>query len=236
MIVPEKRFLASDHPVYDPDCRRCARLAGFRDQVRERHPRYACLPVPSFGPLSARLLVLGLAPGLHGANASNRPFTGDGAGPLLYATLGGLGLAVRQPPVRAGDPPASITADDGMRMLDCRIANAVKCLPPGNKPLPAEVRQCNDYLRAELAAMPALAVVLALGRVAHDAVLLALGARRSAAPFAHGARHVLGDRVLYDSYHCSRYNQNTGRLTEAMFREVFARACAEAVAPGGQGS
>ncbi len=236
MIVPEKRFLASDHPVYDSDCRRCARLADLRDQVRERHPRYACLPVPSFGPLSARLLVLGLAPGLHGANASNRPFTGDGAGPLLYATLGGLGLAVRQPPVRAVDPPASITADDGMRMVDCRIANAVKCLPPGNKPLPAEVRQCNAYLRAELAAMPALAVVLALGRVAHDAVLLALGARRSAAPFAHGARHPLGELVLYDSYHCSRYNQNTGRLTEAMFREVFARACAEAGAARGPGS
>ncbi len=222
----------SGHPVYDSHCRRCSRLAEFRDQVRQHHPAYACLPVPSFGPLSARLLVVGLAPGLHGANASNRPFTGDGAGPLLYATLGGLGLASREPPVRQGDPPASIRADDGMRMLDCRICNSVKCLPPGNKPLPAEVRECNAYLRAEMQAMPSLAVVLALGTVAHGAVLHALGRKASSARFAHGARHELGPLRLYDSYHCSRYNQNTGRLTAAMFRDVFERAAAEARAAG----
>ncbi len=220
------------HPVYDPHCRRCSRLAEFRDEVRGRHPQYACLPVPSFGPLSARLLVVGLAPGLHGANASNRPFTGDGAGPLLYGTLGALGLAEREPAVRADDPPASIRADDGMRMLDCRICNSVKCLPPGNKPLPAEVRECNAYLRAELQAMPRLGVVLALGTVAHGAVLQALGRKVSSARFAHGARHDLGALRLYDSYHCSRYNQNTGRLTAAMFRDVFERAAREARAAG----
>ncbi len=232
MIVPENAQDTDDHqPVYDPHCRLCTRLADFRDTVHLRHPDYACLPVPSFGPLSARMLVVGLAPGMHGANASNRPFTGDGAGPLLYATLGDLGLARRQPAVRAGDAPASIRADDGMGMLDCRICNAVKCLPPDNKPLPAEVRQCNAYLRAELAAMPRLEVVVALGRVAHAALLQALGCRAAQAPFAHGARHRVGALVLYDSYHCSRYNQNTGRLTEAMFREVFARAAADCAAP-----
>lgn len=221
-----------ERTVYDPDCRRCSRLADFRDGVRARHPDYACLPVPSFGPLSARLLVVGLAPGLHGANASNRPFTGDGAGPLLYGTLGALGLARREPPVGLHDAPASIRADDGMRMLDCRICNSVKCLPPDNKPLPAEVRECNAYLRAELAAMPRLKVVLALGTVAHAAVLRALRLKGSAAAFAHGARHELAALCLYDSYHCSRYNQNTGRLTAAMFHDVFARAAAEARGDG----
>ncbi|MBU6440532.1 MAG: uracil-DNA glycosylase [Betaproteobacteria bacterium] len=228
----ERAGAPTGHPVYDPHCRRCSRLAGFRDEVHERHPQYACLPVPSFGPLTASLLVVGLAPGLHGANATNRPFTGDGAGPLLYGTLNELGLATREPPVLAGDPPASIRADDGMRMLDCRICNSVKCLPPGNKPLPAEVRECNAYLRAELASMPRLAVVLALGTVAHGAVLQALGLKASAARFAHGARHELGGLRLYDSYHCSRYNQNTGRLTAGMFRDVFERAAADARAAG----
>ncbi len=228
MIVGMDRDAVNGQVVYDPDCRRCPRLAEFRDQVRERHPHYACLPVPSFGPASARLLVVGLAPGLHGANASNRPFTGDGAGPLLYGTLARLGLGSRQPPVRIDDAPASITAGDGMRMLDCRISNCVKCLPPDNKPQPVEVRTCNAYLRAELSAMPELAVVVALGTVAHGAVLRALGLKQASARFAHGARHELGELVLYDSYHCSRYNQNTGRLTPAMFHEVFARAAAEA--------
>ena len=232
MIVGMDRGAVNGQAVYDPDCRRCPRLAEFRDQVRERHPHYACLPVPSFGPASARLLVVGLAPGLHGANASNRPFTGDGAGPLLYGTLAGLGLSSREPPVRIDDAPSSITAGDGMRMLDCRICNSVKCLPPGNKPVPAEVRECNAYLRAELQAMPRLAVVLALGTVAHGAVLQALGRKVSSARFAHGARHDLGELRLYDSYHCSRYNQNTGRLTAAMFRDVFERAAAEARAAG----
>ena len=232
MPVPAQHAPGTRDPVYDPDCRRCSRLAEFRDQVRERHPRYACLPVPSFGPRSASMLVVGLAPGMHGANASNRPFTGDGAGPLLYGTLTALGLAERQPAVRIDDAPASITYDDGLRMLDCRICNAVKCLPPDNKPSPAEVRECNAYLRAELASMPRLAVVLALGTVAHAAVLQALGRRVSSARFAHGARHELDTLVLYDSYHCSRYNQNTGRLTAAMFRDVFERAAREARAAG----
>ncbi|MDE2120715.1 MAG: uracil-DNA glycosylase [Betaproteobacteria bacterium] len=234
VVVPIEYAPGTPHPVYDPDCRRCSRLAVFRDQVRERHPAYACRPVPSFGPLSAPLLIVGLAPGMHGANATNRPFTGDGAGPLLYGTLGQLGLAEREPAVGVGDPPDSIRPDDGMRMLDCRICNAVKCLPPDNKPQTAEVRECNAYLRTELAAMPRLAVVLALGTVAHGAVLQALGRKLSSARFAHGARHVLDNLVMYDSYHCSRYNQNTGRLTPQMFHEVFARAATEAAGqPGG---
>ncbi len=186
--------------------------------------------MPSFGPRDARLLVVGLAPGLHGANATNRPFTGDGAGPLLYGTLARLGLAAREPAVQVGDAAASIRAADGMRLLDCRICNAVKCLPPANKPNPAEIRECNAYLRAELAAMPRLRVVLALGTVAHGAVLRALGYKASAARFGHGARHALDGPVLYDSYHCSRYNQNTGRLTAEMFHAVLARAAAEAAA------
>ena len=203
--------------------------------MRERYPTYACLPVPSFGPLSAPLLVVGLAPGLHGANASNRPFTGDGAGPLLYGTLSALGLARRDPPVVVTDPPSGITAGDGLELLDCRICNSVKCLPPGNKPLPAEVRACNGFVRAELAAMPRLKVVVALGTVAHGAVLTALRLKQTAVPFAHGARHGLDGFTLFDSYHCSRYNQNTGRLTAAMFHAVFAQAAREA-GVGGPGA
>ena len=178
--------------------------------------------------MTAPLLVVGLAPGMHGANATNRPFTGDGAGPLLYGTLTELGLARRTPAVGISDHPSSIKADDGLELLDCRICNSVKCLPPDNKPLPAEVRTCNAYLQAELAAMPRLKVIVALGTVGHGAVLMALGLKPSAARFAHGARHALGGIILYDSYHCSRYNQNTRRLTPAMFRAVFAQAASEA--------
>ncbi|WP_233224639.1 uracil-DNA glycosylase [Thiomonas sp. X19] len=214
--------------VYDAHCRRCSRLADFRDAVHARHPGYTCLPVPSFGPLSASMLVVGLAPGLHGANASNRPFTGDGAGPLLYGTLTELGLARREPQVAITDHPSSITAGDGLALLNCRICNSVKCLPPDNKPLPAEVRACNPYLVAEIQAMPQLKVIVALGTVGHGAVLMALGLKASAARFAHGARHGLRGIALYDSYHCSRYNQNTGRLTPAMFRAVFSEASREA--------
>ncbi len=192
--------------------------------MKAQHPDYVCLPVPPLGPLDAPLLIAGLAPGLHGANASGRPFTGDGAGPLLYGTLTELGLASRPQPVRISDPPASIRAGDGLQLHRCRISNAVKCLPPDNKPLPAEIRQCNAYLAAELRAMPALRVIVALGKVAHDAVLLALGQKLSAARFAHGAEHAIAGYTLIDSYHCSRYNQNTGRLTPAMFRAVFERA------------
>jgi uracil-DNA glycosylase family 4 len=199
--------------VYDASCRRCARLATFLDDVRAAYPAYRCLPVPPFGDPAARLVIVGLAPGMHGANATGRPFTGDFAGILLYETLHAYGYA---------SSPVSRTQDDPLTLTDCRITNAVKCLPPANKPQPSEVRNCNDYLVADLAALPAGGAVLALGRVAHEATLLALGLRRNGFAFAHGARHALpGGAALFDSYHCSRYNTNTGRLTTAMFRSVF---------------
>jgi len=200
-------------PTYDAACRRCVRLASFLDEVRAAHPAYRCLPVPPFGDVDARLVIVGLAPGMHGANATGRPFTGDFAGLLLYETLHAYGYA---------SSPVSVTAQDPVTLADCRITNAVKCLPPANKPLPGEMRNCNDYLTADLHWLPAGGAVLALGRIAHDATLLALGFRRNHFKFAHGARHVLPDgRALFDSYHCSRYNTNTGRLTPPMFRSVF---------------
>src|SRR6478736_2915576 len=174
-------------PMYDASCRRCVRLANFLDEVRTAYPTYRCLPVPPFGDPAARLVIVGLAPGMHGANATGRPFTGDFAGILLYETLYAYGYA---------SSPRSQTIDDPLTLTDCRITNSVKCLPPQNKPTPLEMRTCNDYLVADLAALPAGGAVLALGRVAHDA-------------------------MLFDSYHCSRYNTNTGRLTAAMFRSVF---------------
>ena len=195
------------------DCTACPRLAGFLAEVRTRQPGYHARPVLPFGDPQARLLVVGLAPGMHGANRTGRPFTGDYAGILLYATLHEFGFATR---------PESVAASDGLRLTDCRITNAVKCLPPENKPLPAEIRRCNDYLAGELAAAPGLRVILALGLVAHKAVLMASGLPQAALAFAHGARHVLPDgRVLFDSYHCSRYNTQTRRLTDAGFRDVF---------------
>jgi uracil-DNA glycosylase family 4 len=209
---------------YDPHCHRCDRLSGFLRQVKADYPAYACLPVPPLGPFDAPLLIAGLAPGLHGANASGRPFTGDGAGPLLFGTLFALGLAERPQSVRIDDHPSTLRADDGLELRRCRISNAVKCLPPANKPLPAEVRTCNAFLAAEIAAMPKLRVIVALGRVAHEAVLLALRERPASRRFAHGAEHVVAGLTLIDSYHCSRYNQNTGRLTPPMFRAVFERA------------
>jgi uracil-DNA glycosylase family 4 len=200
-------------PTYDAACRRCVRLASFLDDVRAAHPAYRCLPVPPFGDPAARLVIVGLAPGLHGANATGRPFTGDYAGILLYATLHAYGYA---------SSPLSRTADDPLALDDCRITNAVKCLPPANKPLPGEMRNCNDYLTADLALLPAGGAVLALGRIAHEATLLALGLRRNHFAFAHGARHALADgRAIFDSYHCSRYNTNTKRLTTPMFHSVF---------------
>ncbi len=202
--------------TFDPDCRRCERLAGFLDEVRERHPGYHCRPVAPFGSALHRLLVVGLAPGLHGANRTGRPFTGDHAGIILYRTLHAHGFA---------SEPVSIAADDRQRLVDCRITNAVKCLPPANKPLPAEVRQCNRYLAGELLAVPAGGVIVALGALAHGAVLRALGLRPGTARFAHGAEHELPQhRMLLDSYHCSRYNTQTRRLTETMFDGIFARA------------
>ena len=201
---------------FTTDCRLCPRLVAFLAEVRATYPGYHCAPVPPFGDPGPRLLVVGLAPGMHGANASGRPFTGDFAGILLYATLHRFGFASR---------PESCGADDGLVLLDCRITNAVKCLPPGNKPTLDEVRTCNPYLAAELAGLPAGAVVLALGAVAHGAVLRALGLRPAQFPFAHGLEHRLdGQRRLLDSYHCSRYNTQTRRLTVPMFEAVVGRA------------
>lgn len=200
--------------IYDPACRRCPRLARFLDRVHAAHPTYHCRPVPPFGAADASLVIVGLAPGMHGANATGRPFTGDYAGGLLYATLHKFGFATR---------PHSVSASDGLRLADARITNAVKCLPPENKPLPAEIRNCNAYLKAELATLPDGASVLALGHVAHSASLRALGLSPGKHKFAHGAVHVLErDIRLFDSYHCSRYNTSTGRLTPAMFERIFA--------------
>ncbi|MHB8474668.1 MAG: uracil-DNA glycosylase [Steroidobacteraceae bacterium] len=202
--------------TFDPACRRCPRLSRFLDAVRLKEPGYFCGPVPPFGDPEARLLIVGLAPGMHGANRTGRPFTGDHAGILLYATLHKFGLA---------SGPVSTAADDGLELLDARITNSVKCLPPANKPLPIEIKVCNDFLRAELSQSRAVRVILALGAVAHAAVLRAHDLPAGAHQFAHAAEHPLGgDRVLLDSYHCSRYNTQTRRLTAAMFEGVIGRA------------
>lgn len=201
---------------FDLACRRCDRLATFLDEVGRVHPGYHARPVAPFGDPAARLVVVGLAPGLHGANRTGRPFTGDHAGILLYATLHRHGFATA---------PVSVAADDPLRLIDCRITNAVKCLPPANKPRPDEVRRCNDFLHVDLRTLGAGGVVIALGAIAHAAVLRATGLAPRAARFAHGAEHALpGGRVLLDSYHCSRYNTQTRRLTDVMFDAVFARA------------
>jgi uracil-DNA glycosylase len=200
-------------------CTACPRLATFLAGVRERHPEYHGRAVAPFGDPKARLIVVGLAPGMHGANRTGRPFTGDYAGLLLYDTLHRFGFATRA---------ESTSRDDGLELLDCRITNAVKCLPPENKPEPAEIKTCNRYLAAELQAATECRVVLALGLVAHKAVLLAVGLPQSALTFAHGARHLLPDgRVLVDSYHCSRYNTQTRRLTAESFHDVFRTIRAE---------
>jgi len=199
---------------FSESCRRCPRLARHLEQIRAQHPDYHARPVAPFGPRRARLLIVGLAPGMHGANRTGRPFTGDYAGILLYETLHRFGFASR---------PVSLNAQDGLRLVGCRITNAVKCLPPVNRPLPSEVRCCNSFLAEEIESLPPHAVILALGTVAHSAVLMAVGARRRDHPFRHGARHELPHRlVLYDSYHCSRYNTQTRRLIPSMFRSVFA--------------
>jgi uracil-DNA glycosylase family 4 len=205
-------------PGYDPSCRDCPRLAEFLAAVRKAHPAYHARPVAPFGPRAAPLLIVGLAPGMHGANRTGRPFTGDYAGVLLYRTLHEFGFASH---VGSDDP------GDGLRLLGCRITNAVKCLPPQNKPLPEEVRRCNRHLAEEMRMVRPRAL-LALGVIAHQAVLRALDLRPSEFPFAHGASHVLPksalaapDARLFDSYHCSRYNTQTKRLTDAMFAAVF---------------
>jgi uracil-DNA glycosylase family 4 len=189
------------------------RLADFLATVRADHPDYFCRPVPPFGAPDAALVIVGLAPGMHGANASGRPFTGDYAGVLLYETLHAYGFASQS---------IAVSRDDGLELAGCRITNAVKCLPPGNKPTPAEARECNGFLAADLTTVPAGGAILALGRVAHDAALRALGLKSAGFPFAHGAGHPLARNIaLFDSYHCSRYNTNTRRLTPEMFRAVF---------------
>jgi uracil-DNA glycosylase family 4 len=194
------------------DCPRCPRLVALREQWRALQPAWFNSPVGSFGPREARLLIVGLAPGLQGANRTGRPFTGDYAGELLYSTLKEFGFAHGRYEARP---------DDGLTLIDARITNAVRCVPPDNKPVPSEIGACRDFLRATIEDMPNLAAIVALGRIAHDSTVVALGQRLSSAPFAHGARHRLRRLVLFDSYHCSRYNTNTRVLTPEMFHAVF---------------
>ncbi|MDE2006292.1 MAG: uracil-DNA glycosylase [Rhodospirillales bacterium] len=214
-MPPEQRGL-SEPAAPGRECALCPRLVAFRAASRAAEPGWWNAPVPSFGALEAGLLVVGLAPGLRGANRTGRPFTGDFAGDLLYRTLLRFGFARGEYGARG---------DDGFALIGCRVTNAVRCVPPANRPLPAEARACGDFLAAEMAAMPGLLGVLALGGLAHQAVLRVWGARQAASRFAHGAVHRLPGRPwLADSYHVSRYNTNTGRLTEAMFSDVVAGA------------
>jgi uracil-DNA glycosylase family 4 len=203
--------------IYDSRCTRCPRLASYLAEAHLRYPSYWCRPVAPFGDPAARIVLVGLAPGMHGANRTARPFTGDFAGILLYQTLFELGLS---------NQAQGTAADDGLVLYDTRITNAVKCAPPENKPTPEEIRRCNAYLSAELATLQGVRVLVALGRIAHDAALVALGLKRTAFSFAHGGEHRLSDALyLLDSYHCSRYNTQTRRLTAEMFKSVLARAC-----------
>jgi uracil-DNA glycosylase len=195
------------------NCPRCPRLVAYRKSWRALEPGWFNAPVPSFGPIDARLLVVGLAPGLRGANRTGRPFTGDYAGDLLYATLKEFGFA-------AGDYEAR--PDDGLRLIDCRITNAVRCVPPENKPTPQEISTCRDFLAPVIAEMKKLSAIVTLGRIAHDSTVKALSGKTSAAPFNHGGKAKIGDLTLFSSYHCSRLNTNTGMLTAQMFRAVFA--------------
>ena len=204
----------------DRNCPLCPRLLNFRVAARAKEPRWFNAPVPSFGDHGGQMLIVGLAPGLQGANRTGRPFTGDYAGDLLYATLLEYGFAKGSYEARP---------DDGLELIDCLISNAVRCVPPQNKPLPTEISSCRPYLAATIETMPRLHAIVALGRVAHDTVLKTLNLRGAAAPFSHGAAHQAGRMKLYDSYHCSRYNTNTGVLTPEMFRAVFARVKADLV-------
>ncbi len=210
--------------AFDPgptaDCSDCPRLAAFRASNRAEYPDWSNAPVASFGEAEARLMIVGLAPGLRGANRTGRPFTGDYAGDLLYRTLIEFGFASgiydRRP-------------DDGLRLVDCAIVNAVRCVPPQNKPTPLEIATCRRYLTPAISSLPRLRIMLALGRIAHESALRAMKLSPAKFPFAHGARHPLAPSglILFDSYHCSRYNTNTGVLTEEMFRQVFASIRAE---------
>ena len=196
------------------DCPLCPRLAAFRDLWREREPSWHNAPVPTFGARDPKLIIVGLAPGLRGANRTGRPFTGDYAGELLYATMGKFGFAAG---AYGADP------DDGFQLVDAAIVNSVRCVPPENKPTGEEIRTCRAFLTPTLEHFGSARAVLALGRIAHDSLARALGLKLSATPFGHGARHQAGRLRLYDSYHCSRYNTNTGVLTTAMFEAVFAQ-------------
>lgn len=197
----------------DVDCSLCPRLSAFREANRSQFPTWHNGPVPSFGSDDPHLLIVGLAPGLKGANRTGRPFTGDFAGELLYQTLTRFGLAEGQ---------FNGEADDGMKLIGCRITNAVRCVPPKNRPTPVEIASCGQFLAAEIGTLKSLRAILALGTIAHYAVLAAFGIRKKGAPFHHGALHSMPDgSILADSYHCSRYNTNTGRLTPVMFESVF---------------
>jgi uracil-DNA glycosylase family 4 len=212
-----KPALAAASPLsIEPDrnCPLCPRLVRFREETRVREPHWFNAPVPSFGDPNGRLLIVGLAPGMQGANRTGRPFTGDYAGDLLYATLLEYGFAKGAYQARP---------DDGLTLVDCRIGNAVHCVPPQNKPLPIEINTCRQFLANKVATMPKLRAIMVLGRIAHDSTLKVLGLRAVEAPFAHGAVHRAGSLKLYDSYHCSRYNTNTRVLTPEMFRSVFAK-------------
>jgi uracil-DNA glycosylase family 4 len=209
----------SDRPLPDAsgkpghDCPLCPRLVALRHELRVREPSWHNAPVRSFGPLDARLLIVGLAPGLQGANRTGRPFTGDYAGVLLYDTLIRYVFARGRYDARP---------DDGLELIDARISNAVRCVPPENKPTPTEIATCRDFLGATIAEMKNLTAIVALGRIAHDSAVVALGGKKSAAPFGHGCQTAIGGLTLFSSYHCSRYNTNTGVLTAEMFRDVFA--------------
>jgi uracil-DNA glycosylase family 4 len=196
------------------DCPRCPRLVAFRQAWREKEPNWFNAPVPSFGPIGARLLIVGLAPGLRGANRTGRPFTGDYAGDLLYATLKEFGFAQGSYEARP---------DDDLTLIDCRITNAVRCVPPENKPTPQEIKTCRDFLTATVEEMTRLRAIVTLGRIAHETFIAAQSLKRRDYPFSHGRAHPMGALALFNSYHCSRYNTNTGVLTPQMFHEVFAR-------------
>jgi uracil-DNA glycosylase len=208
----------SDRTEPDRNCPLCPRLAAFREAARKREANWFNSPVPSFGDPNGRLLIVGLAPGLQGANRTGRPFTGDFAGDLLYKTMIEYGFAKGIYQARP---------DDSLQLVDCLISNAVRCVPPQNKPLPIEISNCRPFLTATIETMPRLRAILTLGRVAHESTIKALGQRGSLAPFAHGAIHQAGRLKLYDSYHCSRYNTNTGVLTATMFHAVFAKIRAD---------
>ncbi|MBL1234645.1 MAG: uracil-DNA glycosylase [Rhodobiaceae bacterium] len=206
----------STPPEAPLDCPLCPRLVDFRTDNQTAHPDWFNAPVPSFGADSAKLLVMGLAPGLQGANRTGRPFTGDWAGDLLYPTLLKFGFAKGTYDARP---------DDGLELIDCMISNAVRCVPPQNKPIGAEMKACRPFLDARISALPNLKVIIALGRIAHENTLTVLNLKKSAHKFGHNSVHTVSEGlVIIDSYHCSRYNTNTGRLTEAMFHDVFANA------------